>query len=234
VERDALHELTAAYALDALEGHEAAEYEAHLAHCDECRRELAALQATAASLAYALEGPAPAPELRERILVQARRERANVVPLVPRRRFRLTTAVAAAAACAALGLGIWAASLSSQLDDERQANLAAEAVAVLADPGASHVPLSGAEGSLVVNSSGAAALVLRDLEPLPEGLYYTAWVSRDGTEMRHAGAFRADQPVRVFPLTERVPDGGLVAVTIERRADADEPSSEPVFTSSRI
>jgi hypothetical protein len=40
--------------------------------------------------------------------------------------------------------------------------------------------------------------------------------------------------VRVFPLTERVPDGGLVAVTIERRADADEPSSEPVFTSSRI
>jgi anti-sigma factor RsiW len=233
VEHDAVHELTAAYALDALDDVEAAEYETHLAHCESCRSELAALQGTAASLAYALEGPAPAPELRERILVQARRERSNVVPLAPRRHFRLAAVAAAVAACAALGIGIWAASLSSQLDDERDARLAAQALAVLGDPAASHVSLDGAEGALVVTPSGAAALVVRNLKPLPEGSYYTAWVSRDGAQMTYAGSFRAGDASPVIPLTEPVPDGGLVAVTIEDRPDADEPSSDPVFTSGR-
>ncbi len=233
MERDALHALTAAYALDALDEHEVAEYESHLAHCEECRTELGALQLTAASLAYALEGPAPAPELRERILIQARRERSNVVPLAPRRYFRLATAAAAVAACAALGLGLWAASLSSELGQEKDARLAAQAVAVLANPGASHVALSGVDGSLIVAPSGAAALVFNELEPLPDGQYYTAWVSRDGVEMTHAGAFRKGDTSPVVPLTEPVPDGGLVAVTVESRPDAAEPSAEPIFTSNR-
>jgi anti-sigma-K factor RskA len=233
VERDTVHELTAAYALDALDEHEAAEYEAHLRHCESCREALAGLRVPAASLAFALEGPPPPPELRDRILVQARRERSNVVPLAPRRSFRLAAAAAAVAACAALGLGLWAASLSSQLDEERDARLAAEAVAVLADPDASHVSLSGADGSLVVAPSGAAALVLRDLEPLPEGSYYTAWVSPDGESMTHAGAFRPGDAAQVIALTEPVPDGGLVAVSIETRPDAGAPSSEPIITSSR-
>jgi anti-sigma factor RsiW len=233
VERDFVHELTAAYALDALDDREAAEYEAHLTHCEACRAELAALQTTVASLAYAVEGPAPAPELRDRIVVQARRERGSVVPLASRRRFRLATAAAAVAACAALGLGIWAATLSSQLGEEREARVAAEAVAVLADPRASHVSLSGAEGSLVVASSGDAALVVRNLEPLPKGQYYVAWVSRDGVEMTHAAAFRPGDAAPVVPLAEPVPEGGLVAVTIESVPDAAEPTSEPVFTSDR-
>jgi hypothetical protein len=233
VERDAVHELTAAYALDALDDHEAAEYEAHLQHCESCRAELASLQFAAASLAYAVEGPAPAPELRERILVQAGRERGNVVPLAPRRSYRIATAAAAVAACAALGLGLWAASLSSELGDERDARLAAEALAVLGDPAATHVSLDGTQGALVVAPSGAAALVLRELTPLPEGSYYTAWVSRDGTEMVHAGAFRPGDESPVVPLTEPVPDGGLVAVTVENRPDAAEPSAAPIITSAR-
>ena len=137
------------------------------------------------------------------------------MPLASRRQFRIATAAAAVAACAALGLGIWAASLSSQLGEERDARLAAEALSVLADSEASHVALDGTDGSLVVAPSGAAALVLRDLEPLPEGSYYTAWVSPDGEAMTHAGAFRPGDTGPVVPLTEPVPDGGLVAVTVE-------------------
>jgi anti-sigma factor RsiW len=235
VERDAIHELAAAYALNALDEDETVEYEAHLRHCDRCRRELGGFQATAASLAFGLEGPAPPAELRDRILVQARRERSNVVALAPRRAFRLATAVAAVAACAALGLGIWAASLSSRLGDEREADARMEqALAVLADPAASHVSLQGAQGSLIVASSGRGALVLESLEPLPEGEYYTAWVSRDGKTMEHAGAFRPDGGVRVFPLTRPVPDGGLVAVSIEARPDADQPTLPAIITSARI
>jgi anti-sigma-K factor RskA len=234
MERDAIHELTAPYALNALDEDEAAEYESHLRHCGRCQRELGAFQATAASLAFALEGPAPPPELRERILVQARRERSNVVPLAPKRAFRLAAAAAAVAACAALGLGIWAASLHSQLGEERRADARTEeALAVLADPAASHVSLQGAEGSLVVGSSGLGVLVLVNVAPPPEGKYYTAWVSRDGKTMRHAGAFDANDLGRVFPLTRPVPDGGLVAVSIEDRPDAEHPSNAPVITSAR-
>ena len=79
------------------------------------------------------------------------------MPLASRRQFRIATAAAAVAACAALGLGIWAASLSSQLGEERDARLAAEALSVLADSEASHVALDGTDGSLVVAPSGGGA-----------------------------------------------------------------------------
>ena len=83
---DALHDLTPGYALDALDESERAEYEAHLATCEQCRDELARMQDTVGALAYAVHSPAPPPELRDRIVGQARAERGNVVPLRPRRR----------------------------------------------------------------------------------------------------------------------------------------------------
>ena len=51
----ALHDLTAAYALDALDPEERREYEAHLARCDRCREELASLSEASSSLAYAVD-----------------------------------------------------------------------------------------------------------------------------------------------------------------------------------
>ena len=108
MEANPLHDLTAAYALDALDAEDARAYEAHLAHCGRCRDELASLSEAAGALAYATETPPPPPELRARILQEARRERPNVVPLRPR--WAIPAAAAAAvAACAALALGIWAA-----------------------------------------------------------------------------------------------------------------------------
>src|SRR5207244_4712161 len=97
MEANALHDLTAAYALDALDPEDARDYEAHLARCDRCRDELASLSEAAGALAYATEAPAPPPELRARILQQARRERPHVVPLRP----RWVAPVAAPAAVAA-------------------------------------------------------------------------------------------------------------------------------------
>src|SRR5919201_2226165 len=120
MEADTLHELTAAYALDALDERDEREYEEHLARCPHCREELATLAETATGLAYGIESPPPPPGLRDRIVQQARAERPNVVPLRPAWR-SWPMAVAAAAACVAIGLGIWAATLSSSLDRERSA-----------------------------------------------------------------------------------------------------------------
>ena len=97
-----IHELTAAYALDALEPDEAQAYEAHLRDCERCRTELASLREGADALAWGVESPAPPARLRASILDAAGAERENVVPLVHRSRlFRVTAAVAAVAACAA-------------------------------------------------------------------------------------------------------------------------------------
>src|SRR5919109_310159 len=112
---EAIHDLTAAYALDALDAAERREYEAHLALCERCRAELASLSEAASALAYGVEAPAPPPRLRARILDSARAERTNVVPLRPR--WAIPAAVTAVAAVAAvIALAIWASSLSGRVD----------------------------------------------------------------------------------------------------------------------
>ena len=68
METESIHDLTAAYALDALAPDEERAYEDHLAHCERCRAELAAFSDTATALAHGGDPVAPPPALRERIL----------------------------------------------------------------------------------------------------------------------------------------------------------------------
>jgi anti-sigma-K factor RskA len=78
-------ELIALDALDALEdAGERRALAAHLAECEECRAELDAARAAAASLAYATPQAAPAPELRAQILTRIKSERQeDGAPRVP-------------------------------------------------------------------------------------------------------------------------------------------------------
>ena len=63
-----IHELTAAYALNALDPDEERAYEEHLRHCPRCREDLGELQEAAAALSYLAEGPAPPHDLGDRIV----------------------------------------------------------------------------------------------------------------------------------------------------------------------
>ncbi len=230
MEREEVHELTAAYALDALGDAEEAEYEAHLRHCDRCRDELAALQEGATALAYAAPPAVPPAGLRERILEQARSERPNVVPLRPRWALRAATAVAAAAAVAAVGVGVWAAGLSSSLTEERVARDRLEnATQILAQPAADRIPIDGADGVLVVAPTGEAALVLTGLDPAPDGRTYEAWVI-EGKKPRPAGLFDVRDEATVVPLERSVPAGAIVAVTLEPEGGVEEPTGTPLFS----
>lgn len=216
------HDLTAAYALDALDPAEDREYESHLATCERCREELAALRDATASLAYAAPAPAPPTALRDRILEQARIERAPVIQLRSRRRLTYALgAAAAAAACLAIGLGVWAARLSDELNEQETV------LAIVADPTARSVPLQGANGRLVVTQSGDAALVVSRLDPAPEGKTYELWVI-DGGKPKPAGLFEGDESgVR---LTRTVPPDATVAATIEDDGGVDAPTSKPLFS----
>ena len=232
MEQLSVHDLTAAYALDALDSEETRTYEEHLATCPECRQELAGLSRAAGALAYAVDSPAPPAALRGRILEAARAERANVVPLRPRWTVAAKV-VAAAAACAAIGFGVWAASLSRSLEHERSAREQADrALAVLSDPNASRTALTGsAGGSLVVSKNGEAALVVSRLDPAPPGKTYEAWVIENG-EAAPRRDVRRGGDLSVLRLDRSVPNGAQVAVTLEPAPGRDQPSGPMVATGS--
>ena len=216
-----IHELSAAYALDALDPAEEREFEQHLRTCERCREEVSSFEAAAAALAFGVESPEPPPALRGRILERVRDERGVVVPFRRRRiAFGVVSGLAAAAAAVAIGLGIWAASLSSDLDTTR------DALAVLADPAAKSIDLQGAEGRLVVAPEGDAALVVRDLDPAPEGRTYEAWVI-EGKTPKPAGLFDGDDRRDLVLLDRKVPENAVVAVTVEKDGGVDAPTMKP-------
>jgi anti-sigma-K factor RskA len=227
MEADALHDLTAAYALDALEPEEARRYEAHLARCERCQDELAALSESASGLAYAADAPAPPADLRSRILAQARSERPNVVPLRPRW-VKSLVAVAAVAVCVAVALGIWAATLSHKVD-RRDAALAEQdrLAQLLASPDLRVVSTFHGALALAVTKRGDAALIWRDLEDPGPGQTYEAWVAFGG-KTEPAGLFSGGNIVAV-PLDQPVKKGATVMVTKEPAGGRPTPSSKPIL-----
>jgi anti-sigma-K factor RskA len=220
------HDLLAAYALDALDDDERERFEAHLADCEECTEQLALLREPVAALAYAAEGPVPPKELRGRIIEGARAEPRAAVIKLPRRNWALgsVAAVAAAAACLAIGLGVYAHSLSNSLDRERGNT---SALSKLLENGTAK-PLVGANGSLIVNRTGKAAILVCGLANAPSSKTYQAWVIT-GDSPKPAGLFRGGSGCRTVFLTQPVPTKATVAATLERAGGATSPTLPILF-----
>jgi anti-sigma-K factor RskA/putative zinc finger protein len=221
-----LHELSAAYALDALDPDDLRAFEAHLSTCERCRAEVGSFRATAATLAYDVDLP-PLPEtLEHRILAAARAERPNVVPL--RRRFVVPAAAAGiAAAAAAVVLGIWATRLSDSLDRERSRNDATTSVInILSD--CTRIPAQAGDGSVCVNPARKAVLIADDLPRTDSGKTYEAWVV-SGRRPEPAGLFRGGAGRHYLQLTKPVPKGATVGVTLERKGGVNSPTTPMVL-----
>jgi len=232
-----IHELTAGYALDALDPADREAFERHLPGCEQCQEELAGLWDVSGALAVAAaaDGPAPSPALRERILADVRAERQTVVPLESRRRLSPVLAtVTAIAAAVAIGLGVYSIVLHGQLDDTKSALTSQErAAAVLADPTATTVALQAGSGRLVIAGGGATVLLLDDLAAAPTGKTYQAWVVEGKTSVS-AGTFAPTGGRAVVPIPQAVPKGAVVAVTIERSGGASSPTLPPVAASQPV
>jgi anti-sigma-K factor RskA len=195
-----LHELTTAYALDALAPDEVEAYELHLRQCEECRQQLAELNETAALLAFGTAAPAPRARLRASILETAAAERSNVVPLLRRRWVERGLAVAAAAAaCVVVGLAV-AATRSNHTR----------------------------EYTLVLDH-GKATLRVTGLEAAPSGKTYEAWVIPKGHAPKPAGLFSGGTST-IIHLRGTVPHNAVVAVTVEPAGGVTAPTSTPIFS----
>jgi anti-sigma factor RsiW len=191
---DDLHDLTASYALDALDEDERRAYEDHLGDCEQCRAELASMGDTVSVLAYASEGPVPPAELRGRIVEAARAEPPKVVALRPRRTKLYAGIAIAAAACAALAIG-----LSLGLSGGGGKTLA-----------------------LTVHPGGTAELAVSGFDRAPSGKVYEAWVIAGGKPVP-AAVFEGGEHT-VVVLERPVPKGATVAVTLERAPRAQTPT----------
>jgi anti-sigma-K factor RskA len=195
------HDLTAAYALDALDPDEAEAYERHLSQCEECREQLAELNETAAALAFGAVALAPPPRLRTSILEAAAAERSNVVPLLRRRWVSRGLAVAAAAAaCIVVGLAV---SLSQSSPPQQT-------------------------WTVSVGPTGKATITVSGLGAAPRGKTYEAWVIPTGRAPRPVGLFSGS--TSGLSLRGTVPRHAVVAVTLEPAGGSDQPTTTPIFS----
>ena len=216
------HELSAAYALDALGGPELEAYETHLAGCERCREDVASFRATASALAYDVDLPPPPETLEHRILAAARAERPNVVPL--RQRFAIpAVALSAVAAVAAIAVGIWAVHLSNSLDREKQIrNDQKSVIDVLSD--CSRTPTQGSSGAICVAPTEKAVLIADGLPAASPDKTYEAWVIT-GRRVQPAGLFHGGAGRKYVLLTKPVRAPAKVAVTLEKRGGVSAPTT---------
>lgn len=180
-----IHALSGAYAVDALDDAERAEFERHLTGCPTCRSEVDSLRETAALLAETTLAQ-PSAGLRDRVLADigavrplppepAEPETATVTELEPRRRRRFTGFLAAAAAVVALGAGavVW-----QQVDDSPSRT---DQVIEASDAQEFTQPLPGGGTATVVWSQeeNGAVLITHDLPAAPSGHEYALWLQQD-------------------------------------------------------
>jgi anti-sigma factor RsiW len=119
MDHDGLREAAGLYALGALPADERLLFEQHLSTCDECQRELRALDSVVTILPYAVTQIDPPPALRARVLAAVGADAIQVAasaPMSPRRSFAMAPWLSAAALLVmALGLGAYSVSLRQRV-----------------------------------------------------------------------------------------------------------------------
>jgi anti-sigma-K factor RskA len=200
---DEASDLLGAYALDAVDGEEFTELEAHLETCPRCRAELDSLRDVAAAMGNSVEPPPEGlwsqiavrlPELQgdrepppmPRLVGEGDspfRSPAPQVGSTPRRRITFTTvgaiAVAAAAVAIVLGIGLVRADNKVSNLQSAQAAPSAAVTAALTAPGHQVITLDAGthrqQAQVVVLPSGQGYLVSSTLPALHRGRTYQLW-----------------------------------------------------------
>lgn len=245
---EAFEDAAAAYALDALDHGERAAFELHLASCAQCQRAVAELRDVTAALGASIEPVAPPESLKARTMARATMlQQAPAGADVTRfstanRRTTGTGArsgewlVRAASVLLIVGLGIYAASLRSQVSSLRimltdaasraealRAELAgargdsvrlSRAMAIIAAPDVRPFTLRGTAGAPRAAGrayfSGARGLVFAasELPPLRPGRVYQLWViPPDSAVPLDAGVFSVDSTGSSPEFTVTLPPG---------------------------
>lgn len=218
-----------AYALDALDGQEARDFQRLLDRSPGLRAEVTELTDTAVELALAVPAEAPSADLRSRILAAvARTEQLpaaeTVAPVTPLAWYRRPVGSLAAAAAAvvlvaggALGAGI-----------AQSAVPASQAAAIAAAPDARHATVEIANGGTAravwSGDLGRAAVDLHGLPDLSLDRTYQLWYIH-GSTARSAGLATASGDV---VLAGTMHAGDAIGITVEPTGGSRTPTTSPV------
>jgi anti-sigma-K factor RskA len=231
-----IHALSGAYAVDALDDGERAQFERHLAECPDCRSEVDSLREAAALLAETT-ATTPSAELRDRVLAdivnvrplppvvgQAQEETATVTPLEPRRRRRIVPFLAAAAAVVAIGAGgiVW-----QQVNDGPPDRV--EQIQAASDVQRFTVPVGDGGTATVYRSKklNEAAIVTKGMPSAPSGHQYVLWLQHDDV-MVPAGTMPAGADNEVVLSGDAASANGM-GITVETAGEEPtEPSDDVV------
>lgn len=222
-----IHALSGAYAVDALDEIERAEFEKHLAVCSTCRAEVGELQEAAAMIAETVE-VAPPTALRARVLDQISTVRPlpPVISLRTRRRRWFTGMLVAAVAVIATSVGItqpWVDDAPAELSAVDRVLSASDVRSVSTD-----LPAGGTVTLYVSEELDQVAMVADDLPPLPENRVYEVWLANSEGSMEPAGLVPQGLSDGSMVL-EGSADGATGAgITIEPAGGSPEPTSDPV------
>lgn len=250
-DHQAIADLAAGYALDALEPEEARLLEAHLPTCPSCREAVAEMRAVAALLPLAVEPVEPPAHLKRELFARLQEHPRPVThPTRPREEApaeatgrrglwglfagRLALGVSMASLLFALVAGAVAARQRGEISDLRAQLQQRQAVKALVDtPGSQVVPMR--QGQLraklfTVPDRNQAYIVIDGLPPLPEGRAYQLWLMLQG-ESRPDSAGVFSEPTGRWLLEADRPLGsyGWIGITQEPAGGSRLPSSPPLM-----
>ncbi len=232
-----IHQLAAAYALDAVDERERAEFEAHYPTCAICQPEVAGFRETLSQVAAGVAVPPPA-SVKAGVMAEISATR-QLSPLLPdsvidlaihrQRRQRMGRLLTAAAAIVLIGIGAFAVGRQSNSDD----GYPAAAEAVLARPDARITTLDGTgTGTFRVAWSASAnqIVVMGDgLADPGDGKAYELWLIDDAGAHAVRLLDRADgaQVRRVISI-----DGSPTqwAITVEPEGGVDKATGDIIFS----
>jgi anti-sigma-K factor RskA len=225
-----VHTLSGAYALDALDPEEAAEFRTHLEGCAACRQEVRELREAAARMG-AVETVQPPPELRVRVLAAADRtpqdpppvrEEPTALGTSPRgRRWdRLVLAAAALLVVGGAAVGI------RQVVEDPAPVTPAERVFQADDARTVDEPTMNG-GELLVAVSPSREEMAVDTSELPElsgDRVYQLWSLEGGEVLQSLGVLEPGGTA-AMPLPD---EGVTVALTIEPSGGSELPTNAPI------
>ena len=237
-----IHALSGAYAVDALDDIERAQFERHLAECETCQAEVLSLREATAMLAEAVQVEPPA-GLRERVLagIETVRPLPPLAPTAPtgptattgpatteRRTRRFPVLVAAAAVAAVLGVG--GVLVAQPWEDETSQGVSlADRVRTAPDAQTwSQWMDGGGKVTLTRSEQMNKAVVTADGMPdLDDEQVYELWLQHDGV-MVPAGVMEGESGTMVLEGDPATAQGA--GITVEPAGGSDEPTSAPLMT----
>jgi anti-sigma factor RsiW len=226
-----IHALSGAYAVDALDDAERAEFEQHLAVCPTCRAEVADLQAAAVEIAATTEATPP-PSLRAAVLAGISEVRplppANVRTLPRRRAWTRIGLAAAAAAVVAGGVTVAVHPWDQQQTVQHYAS-AVDRVIHAPDAQRFTAHVKGG-GEVTVYRSVAldrAAVVARDMPAAPAGHVYELWLQSPAGAMLPGGLFSEGSDLSTL-VRGRAGVAKALGITIEKAGGSRVPTTNPI------